>query len=363
MQYQVFDFMPSTRVYDERGFLRVTGRAARTGVYTYLAKELELTDRDPNSLVQVYRSADEVFKPESLATYINSDVTNSHPSELVTADTFKQTSVGHVISASRDGDFVNVEMLVKDAEAIKAIESGKVQLSPGYKTVYVAEDGICPDTGQKYEFKQTGIEVNHVAIVERGRGGAQVRIDDNGVKPMIKVMLDSGQYLEVADEAAAKLVTEAISALTKRALDAEAMAEKAEAKADSMEEELKAEKAKSNDAAISERLKVLADVKANAVKIAGDSFACDSLDPLVIKRAALAIKRTAVDWAAKSEAYVTASFDAAVEAADSEPSQGNQHQLAQLAKDAAGKQPTQAAKKSAYDSFKEQQAVAWKGEK
>lgn len=358
LPYQAFDFMPSTRVKDERGFLRVTGRAARTGVYTYLAKELELTDRDPNALVQVYRSAEEVFKPESLATYINSDVTNSHPSDLVTADTFKETSVGHVISATRDGDFVNVEMLVKDAEAIKAIELGKVQLSPGYKTVYVAEDGVCPDTGQKYEFKQTGIEVNHVAIVERGRGGAQVRIDDNqGVKPMPgKVTLDSGRSIEVADEATAALLSDSIDRLTKRAVDAEAMAEKAEAEKDAMEEELKEEKAKSCDAAISERLKVLAEVKTSAVKIAGDSFACDSVDQLAIKRAALAIKRPTVDWASKSEAYVAAAFDMAI----TEPAVGNQHQLTQLAKDASSQMPTQEVKKSAYDEFKATQSEAWK---
>ena len=358
-QIETFDFIPSSRVYDERGFLRITGKAARTGIYTYLARELELTDRDPMSLVSVYRPPEEVFDSKSLSTYIHSDVTNSHPPKLVTAETYRAISVGHCISATQDGDFVVVEMLVKDASAIKDIESGKAQLSPGYKTTYVAEDGECPSTGQKYEFKQTGIEVNHIAIVERGRGGAQVRIDDNnGVKPMtIKVMLDSGEYLEVADEAGAKLVTDAMKVFTQRAADAEAKAEKAEAEKDAMKEELEEEKAKSNDAAISERIAAISAVKVEAVKVAGESFACDSVEPILIKCAALKVKRPAIDWESKSEAYVAAAFDMAV----AEPVDANSAQLAQIAKDGAAEMQDKEVKVSAYDQHKASQAVAWKG--
>lgn len=361
MQFQAFDFMPSSRVYDDRGFLRVTGRAARTGVYAYLAKELELTDRDPNSIVYVYRSADEVFKPESLATYVNSDVTNSHPSELVTADTFKETSVGHCLSATQNGDFVEVELLIKDAQAIKDIESGKSQLSPGYTTIYIKDIGICPDTGQRYEFKQTGIDVNHIAIVDRGRGGAQVRIDDNnGVKPMIKVMLDSGQYLEVADEAAAKLVTDTIQALTKRASDAEAKADKAEAKADAMEEELEEEKSKSCDAAIAAKVATLLEVKANAAKVAGDKFTCDSADPLAVMRQAMSARRPAVKWSEKSDAYVQAAFDMATNDSESDATTQTA-QLAQLAKDGAQSATVKDAEPSAYHKNKMAVQNAWKG--
>jgi hypothetical protein len=360
-QIETFDFVQSSRVYDERGFLRVTGKAARTGIYTYLAKELDLTDRDPMALVKVYRPPEEVFDSKSLATYLHSDVTNSHPPKLVDAETYKAVSVGHCLSATKDGDFVAVEILVKDAKAIKDIESGKAQLSPGYKTIYVAEDGVCPDTGERYEFKQTGIEVNHIAIVERGRGGAQVRIDDNnGVTPMtIKVMLDSGKYLEVADEAAAKLVTDAIEVLTKRVADAEAKAEKAEAEKDAMEEELEKEKTKSSDAAISERIAAISTVKVDAAKVAGDTFTCDSVDPVEIKRAALAVKRPTVDWSQKSEAYVSAAFDMAI----ADPAPANQSQLAQLAKDGAAivQQDGQEPKLSAYDQHKKAQSVAWKG--
>jgi uncharacterized protein len=359
LPFEIFDFSPSTRTYDDRGFLRVTGKAARTGVYSYLAKELELTDRDPNAIVNVYRPPAEVFDEKSLSTYLHADVTNNHPTELITADTYRAVSVGHCLSATRNGEFVDVELLIKDAQAIKDIESGKSQLSPGYTTTYVEEPGKCPDTGKPYEFKQTGIDVNHIAIVERGRGGAQVRIDDNqGVKPMpVKVTLDSGRSIEVADEATAALFSDSIDRLTKRAMDAEAMAEKAEAEKDTMKEDLEAEKTKSTDAAISARIAAVIGVKEQARKVAGDTFTCDSVNPTEIQRAALAVKRPTVDWAAKTEAYVQASFDMAI----AEPAPQNEQQLKQLAKDGAQTTVSNDAKPSAYAQFKQTQAGAWKG--
>ena len=354
---ETFDFAPSSRVYLDNGFLRVTGKAARTGVYKYLASELGLTDRPANSIVNVLRSPDEVFNADSLASYANVDVTNDHTSALVDASTFKSTSVGHVIGATRDGDFVNVEMIVKDAAAIKDIESGKSQLSPGYTAVYVAEVGTYDATGETYEFKQTDIKINHTALVKRGRGGPQVRIDDNeGVKPMIKVMLDSGVALEVADEASAKLVTDALKDAAQRVADAEAKAEKAEAERDMKEEELEAEKEKTCDAAISARVEAIAKTRADAVKVAGDKFACDSVDMATIQRAALTAKRPTIDWATKSDVYVQAAFDMAL----AEPQTVDQ--LAQFAKDAA--QPAQVvdAKPSGYQLFKDKQSTARKGE-
>lgn len=357
---ETFDFAPSSRVYTDNGFLRVTGKAARTGVYQYLASELGLTDRAPNTIVNVYRPADEVFNADSLATYSNVDVTNDHPSAMVDAKTYKSTSVGHVIGATQNGDFVDVELIIKDAQAISDVESGKSQLSPGYTAVYVAELGTT-DTGESYEFKQTGIDVNHVAIVKRGRGGAQVRIDDNqGVTPMIKVTLDSGRSIDVADEAVAALVTDSIERLTQRVTDAEAKADKAEAEKDMKQEELEAEKAKSNDAAISERVQAIAAMQASARKVVGDEFTCDSVNTLDIQRAALTAKRPTTDWATKSETYVQVAFDAALELADAEPAQ-SVDQLAQFSKDAANAVVPVVARKSAYDAHKESQANAWKG--
>lgn len=357
-----FDFSPSSRVYLDNGFLRVTGKAARTGVYQYLASELGLTDRTPNAVVNVYRPHDEVFNADSLASYSDVDVTNEHPSEMVTSKTYKNVAVGHVVKATQSPEgFVDVEMVIKDATAIADIEAGKSQLSPGYTAVYVEEKGASPE-GESYEFKQTGIDVNHVAIVKRGRGGAQVRIDDNqGVIPMIKVMLDSGQSLEVADEAGAKLVTDTLKAMVQQITDAQSAQQTAEAQRDAVKEQLDTALIESSDEAIAKRVEEVATVGAQARKIVGDTFTCDSVDTLTIQRAALKAKRPTVDWAEKSEAYVQAAFDMAFSDIEAEPpAKPVSDQYRQLANDSAQDNENKP-KVSSYDAYKTSQAEAWKG--
>ena len=345
------------RTYTDEGFLVVPGRVARTGIQQYLASELGLTDRQPNEIVNVYRPSDEVFNVDSLASYESCDVTLNHPSELVNATNYKSTTVGVVRGpAIRDGDFVEANLIIKSKDAISAVESGKVQLSAGYTAIYDKVNGTT-ELGENYEFVQRDIKINHIAICDRARAGAQARLYDNeGVTPMIKVMLDSGVALEVADEASAKLVTDALKDAAKRVTDAEAKAEKAEAERDMKEEELEAEKAKTTDAAIAERVEAIASVRAQAVKMVGDTFTCDSVDVVAIQRAALTAKRPTIDWATKSDVYVQASFDMAL----SEPSPVNQ--LTQFAKDAAALVTVADAKPSGYAQFKDKQSNAWKGE-
>ncbi len=179
----------------------------------------------------------------------------------------------------------------------------------------------------------------------------------------VKVTLDSGRTVDVENEATATLVTDSIERLTLQATDAQTAQVKAEATRDAALEQLAAEKLKTTDAAIAARVEAIAKVTADAVKVAGKDFTCDSMSTVEIQRAALSVKRNAVDWAAKSDIYVQASFDAAVEQSTVEPEQ-TPEQLAQFAQDAAkpnGELPGGEVKLSAYDSYKESQSNAWKG--
>lgn len=349
---EVFDFKPSSRQYLDNGFLCVTGKAARTGVYEYLACELGLNDRNPMDVVRVYRPEEEVFKDSSLESYKNVDVTNDHPSEFVDSKTYKKTSVGHVISAERDGDFVNVDIIVKDADSIKDIESGKTQLSPGYSAVYIQDSGVAP-CGTSYEFKQTSIDVNHLAIVSRGRGGNQVRLNDkqtiNPEKTMKKVVLDSGRSVELEDGATATLIQDSFDRLTKQVTDSAKELETVKATSDAQAEKitkLEADlKAATDSDALKAKLTELAQVKDSAAKIAGKEFTCDSVDAMEIKRAALSQVRDSIDWTKKSDEYVSAAFDFAdaemgkededEDEDEEDMKKSNDSQRRQLAQDAA----------------------------
>jgi len=373
MKCTVFDrqgYRITQREYTDEGFLRVPGRVARTGVQEYLARELGL-DGDPMRVVRVYRPAEEVFKPESLQSYDSADVTNTHPPQLVTADTYRQHSVGVVRGAGRqDGEFVVVDLIVKDASAIKDIESGKCELSAGYTAVYDEESGTTPD-GEPYDYVQRDIKINHVAIVERARAGAQARVFDHNPeeKPMtVKVTLDSGRSVEVQDEATAALLSDAFERLTKQVTDAQAEADKAKATADAAAEELEAARKAASDEAIAARVAEVATVTDAARKIAGKEFTCDSLNIVEIKRAALAVAQPKREWSDKSTAYVEAAFDMCAEKVEEEDMEEGKEtkdelvkQLAQLAQDAARQKTEDAPAVSHYDALKANLSNAHKG--
>ncbi|ABS46385.1 MULTISPECIES: DUF2213 domain-containing protein [Yersinia pseudotuberculosis complex] len=332
----------SQREITAEGYLKVPGRVARVGVQQYLASELGLTDRPPGQIVNVYRPQEEVFSPASLASYDNADITIDHPDDLVNAQTFRQVTVGHVISPGRqdveDADYVVVDLLIKDQYAIDEINQEKEELSAGYTSEYQHAPGIAP-CGTAYEFIQRTITINHIALCDQARAGHLARLFDRkpeGVNPMFKVLLDAGARVEVADEATQQLIQSSIDALKTRVIDAEEGKEKAkvakdeaekkreeaEAKADAKDEEIAQLKEKASDAAIAKRLSDVITARDSAIKIAGVDFICDSVEPLKIKRSALdmaGIKcRKYASWDKAPDAYVLAYFDAEEERRENE---------------------------------------------
>lgn len=324
----------SARVVTDEGYLRVPGRVARAGnVQQYTADELGLTDRPANDIINVFRPPESVFAPESMATYDNADVTIEHPGDLVSADTYRQVSVGHAISAGRqEGEFVVVDLLIKDAEAIKAIDSGKAELSAGYLSEYVQDAGTAPD-GTPYEFIQRGIAVNHIALCDHARAGREARLFDHQpaqeAAMSYKVTLDKGIKVEVADEQSQTLIQSAFDGLRsqvadaeKAVKDAEAEKEKAEAEKDAADEENEELKKKASDDSLSARVAEVIGSMDAARKLAGAEFTSDSVTPMVIKRAALDAAEVSCKryetWDKAPDAYVEAAFDMAVEKKEAE---------------------------------------------
>lgn len=317
MQVTVFDrstFKITEREYMDNGFLKVPGRVARTGIQEYLACELGL-DGDPMRIIKVMRPEEEVFNADSLASYNGVDVTIEHPSKFVDSATYNQISKGTALEAVRDGDFVKANLIIKSKDAIDAVQSGKVELSAGYSAVYDEAPSDAP-----YDFIQRNIKINHIAIVDRARAGRQARLFDKDPnqpeKTMKKVVLDSGRSVELEDGATATLIQDSfdrLNAEVKELKDSVIELETVKATSDAQAEKitkLEADlKAATDSEAINKRIQEVAKVKDSAVKIAGKDFTCDSVDVMVIKRAALAVIRDSIEWDKKDDAYVTAAFD------------------------------------------------------
>lgn len=159
------------------GRIAAVARFARSGVYTYSGAEV---GRPHLSSVNVYRPESEVFSQDAMASFGHKAVTFHHPSDGVSAANWSKVSVGFTEGKiARDGGYVEIPLMLADAQAVGAYERGEArELSAGYSCDLVWGDGIAPD-GTAYQATQRNIRGNHIALVPLGRAGSECRIGDS----------------------------------------------------------------------------------------------------------------------------------------------------------------------------------------
>ncbi len=213
------------------GMLRVVARTARTGVQEYF---------DSNGqVVRRYRPPEEVFKPESMATWAQKPVTMTHPPVMLDARNVRQYLRGASgQQAWQDGKFLMQHLLIADAELVDGVLSGAYgQVSNGYHATLDRTPGTSPD-GEPYDEVMRQIRGNHVAMVPKARGGADLKprldaADPNGVATKTEVLM-AKMNLNGAERDVPEVLVDAVQAeLSKRqgeiaARDAELTAVKAE---------------------------------------------------------------------------------------------------------------------------------------
>ncbi|MDF2885812.1 MAG: hypothetical protein K0R23_197 [Lacrimispora sp.] len=150
---------------------------ARTGSMDYLESELNPAGSS-SKMVKVLRSPEEVFSEAAISSFEGKPVTNEHPPELITPETYRQYSRGcaeNVRKGSGEWEgYLIADLHVQDEELIQAVQGGKREISCGY-------DCSCSDNGDG-TYSQHDIRGNHVAVVTRGRAGKNVAILDSEKK-------------------------------------------------------------------------------------------------------------------------------------------------------------------------------------
>ena len=191
---------------------------ARTGTQVYLPEEIDL-EPDGTGTVTVWRTEDEVFSPETMASFEGVAVTLGHPEDslgnivFVNPSNFAELAHGHIQNVRRGtgdkSDLLIADVLIKRQEAIDAVNSGLTDVSCGYDAQYKQ---LAPGKGKQYQI--TG---NHLAVgIDRGRAGGRCAIGDSipsttKEKPVMSWLKKLAQAIKTKDEdALAKLIDEAL---------------------------------------------------------------------------------------------------------------------------------------------------------
>lgn len=164
-----------TRWKTPEGYLFCEGvRIARTGPMLYRPDEVPDITADGNRMVLITRDADVLFSETTLASFQGKPVTMGHPSSFVLPGNYRQHTVGTALNPRQglgvEADYLLMDLLITDEDAIEAVMKGLVEVSPGYSA---PREQVKPGLG-----RQVAIVGNHVAIVKRGRGGPSCAIQD-----------------------------------------------------------------------------------------------------------------------------------------------------------------------------------------
>ena len=148
---------------------------ARTGAQVYDESELDGIIGDDDGEIVVTRDADEVFRPETLASFEGMAFTLGHPKDMVNPGNWKDYAHGHIQNVRRgtsdQSDLMLGDIHIKTSEAIQAVMGGLEQISMGYDADY--------DQQGPGQARQHTIIGNHCAGVPNGRAGIRCSIGDS----------------------------------------------------------------------------------------------------------------------------------------------------------------------------------------
>ena len=285
----------SARVLRDSGEMIAPVTIARAGDMLYKAKELgkDFADLPPDQIVRVNTPASVLFDEATIELCRSMPVTVGHPKNDVSLENNKELQKGFLEGLpTPDGSHLSGYVVLNDAATIKLVDSGVDQTSWGHDAVLqrVEKDGVVSAIKTKI------VSVNHLAIVRRGRAQS-TRIGD------------SGEEIEIVDKATFDIVeAERDDAVLKIANLTQKLAD--------------AETARLTDEAIQaiveERVNTRTELLIEVAKL-GDEFVQMDFKGKSEKE----IKREVVsklhdkDFKDKSDDYISARFDAALEDCES----------------------------------------------
>lgn len=170
---------------DINGFWEIKDNPlTKEGVFLYLGRQIDPNGEkwglDPDRIYHVYRPKTEIENEDTLKSFEGVPFIDEH--EML-GDGCTPTDVkniaGTIHNIRMKGNVMVGDFKIYSNDIKKQISKGKKQLSLGYRASFQKKPGIFD--GKAYDFIQVGIVGNHVALVENGRCGSDVRIFDKSV--------------------------------------------------------------------------------------------------------------------------------------------------------------------------------------
>lgn len=155
---------------------------SKIGVFPYLGRQIS-SELDPDKIYNVLRPEEELNNEETLQSFKLVPIVNDH-TMLGTKEGMQpaeQKGVHGVIGEDvyfKDG-IIYGDLKIFSETLKEEIENGKKELSMGYFCDYELKDGEF--NGEQYQAIQRNLRINHVALVDEGRMGADVRVMDSKI--------------------------------------------------------------------------------------------------------------------------------------------------------------------------------------
>lgn len=338
------------------GFLKGRAVICSTGIYEYR--------RADGSVVKELRLPEEVFAPAFLESLKLKPVTLGHPDEMVTVDNvqkYQKGTLGDNPSSpsgttgkpnmageqagyqfyNTDMYHVSIDMIIHDADTIRAVENGTDELSVGYNCDLEPATPGARFLGQTYDYIQRNLRANHVAICDVARAGdaAKIRLDSDDA-----ILVDASEHVDVNTggnnmpdlkmfkidgveySAEARVLEElhtvtvkadglktSLDALTTEKTQLQAKCDSEKDRADAAEAKVKELEAKKLDqavidAAVARKLRILDAARVAEVEITDGMAEVDIQKAVIMK----VFPKAVLDG--KDAVYIDARFDSAIEA-------------------------------------------------
>ena len=368
------------------GFISITANLTRTGIFTYR----HIRPDGSVKIMKQLRIEEEVFSEEAMESLAGLPITNNHPSELVSPENASEYIVGmasdnpkrvHAPVQGDSEDYIQQRLTIFDDSVITLIKGKtKSEMSLGYQCELDFTAGKYK--GEQYDCIQRNIRYNHGSIVDQARGGpnckilldgAEVMLDgisgfetkiNNGEEPNVKKFTFDGTDYQVEENVhglLTSLVTKFDSAndLVK---SGKAELDQKIAVCDDLKSQVKVLKDSSEDmdkfnAAVKARVKL----ESAGSKVLGEDVVFDGLSDREIKEKVIGKVRPDAVLDGKSDDYVDARYEVALEDSSDEEIKNGEDMLGENInnQDANDGKPNAAkARQAAWD----RDANLWKGE-